>query len=258
MIARRRFRAGLIVAAMVASAGAARAQSCPRLPATLVCAPTPEDSAGRQEMLEALDQEGRAAVSRGDYVIAASAFGCLVQADPTPESAGNLAVVLREQGALGDALLIARCAEELAAPGPARERARARRVDIEQRIGFGPGDGAAGVTAPPQVANTRGTTLTREAPARDRSVGGAPAAAGHRHWAYTALAVGAAALVGGGVLYALARHKASQFDDEQSSSGYSDRARALHDDAQGLQRASWITSGLAAAALATGGVLFRF
>ena len=96
----------------------------------------PREGWGRREALQTLDAEGRRRVSRGDSAGAAQSFGCLVADDPTPEAAGNLAVVLREQGNLGDALLAARCAEDLAPPGPARDRARTRREEIEHRLGM--------------------------------------------------------------------------------------------------------------------------
>ncbi|MEA2701062.1 MAG: hypothetical protein QOI66_5333, partial [Myxococcales bacterium] len=167
------------LALALAGRGAARAEQCPRLPAGLVCAPMPEEEDARRELLRALDLEGRDAVSRGDYTIAASAFGCLVEADPTPESAGNLTVVLREQGAMGDALLMARCAEQLAASGPALERARVRRLDIERRVGLAPPAGAP-VAATPLIA-----VAARPGPEPS------PARA-HRAWGYAAVGLGAA------------------------------------------------------------------
>ncbi|HXI56748.1 MAG TPA: hypothetical protein VNO55_11855 [Polyangia bacterium] len=234
-----------VFALALAGVGAARAEQCPRLPAGLVCAPMPEEENARRELLRALDQEGRDAVSRGDYTIAASAFGCLVEADPTPESAGNLTVVLREQGAMGDALLMARCAEQLAASGPALERASARRLDIERRVGLAPPADAA-VVAPSLVT----------APARP---GTAPAPArAHRTWGYAAVGLGAAVLIGSGVLYALARQRAGQFSDEQQANGYSDRARQLRDDTQTLQTGTWLAAGVGAAAAVAGSALLTF
>src|SRR5437868_9346299 len=112
----------VVLALALALPARARAQSasavCPRVPAGLRCAPLPKDGWVRREALQALDAEGRRRVARGDFVGAAQAFGCLVEGDPTPESAGNLAVVLREHGDLGDSLLVARCAEDLAPLGP--------------------------------------------------------------------------------------------------------------------------------------------
>ena len=225
----------------------ARGDSCPHLPAGLICAPLPEEDDARREVLQALDVDGREAVTRGDYGTAASAFGCLVEADPTPESAGNLAVVLRERGTLGDALLMARCAEQLAPPGPARERARGRRVDIEQRLGL----------APP--APTAGTALG--APLTALPTPPAPASAParvHDGWGYAGLALGVTALIGAGVLYALARDRAHQFDDEQLINGYSQRARDLRDGARTLEIGSWVGAGVGVASAAAGGVWLTF
>ena len=205
----------------------------------------PDDEQAQRELLQALDLEGRAAVGRGDYVVAATAFGCLVDADPTPESAGNLAVVLREEKALGDALLMARCAEQLAAPGPARERATARRLDIERRLGL-----SAPVAAPRLAARVDVDSDQQPTPA-------SPAEA-RRGWAYAALVMGATALIGSGALYTLARQRAGQFDDEQLANGYSDRARELHDDTQSLEVGSWAAAGFGALLAIAGGALLRF
>ena len=229
----------------LAAAGAAQAQQCPRLPTNLFCAPVPDQPDARRELLQGLDLAGREAVSRGDYTVAASAFGCLVAADPTPESAGNLAVVLREQAALGDALLIARCAEQLAAPGPAQERAAARRLDIESRLGLAP------VAAPADLKVSSDPGAERPAPAA------APSRA-QRGWGYAALALGATVLVGAGVLYALARQRADQFGDEQRTNGYSERARQLRDDTQTLELTSWVGAGFGVVSAVAGGALLRF
>src|SRR5664279_3781645 len=132
----------------LAAPGRAHAQSCPRVPTGLRCPSLPQDAGVRRDALQALDAEGRRRVARGDLPGAAQAFGCLVEGDPTPESAGNLVVVLREQGELGDALLIARCAEDLAPPGATRDRARARREDIERRLGL-PAPAPAGTAGEP-------------------------------------------------------------------------------------------------------------
>jgi hypothetical protein len=231
-------------ALVLGATGVARAQQCPRLPASLVCAPTPDDQNARRELLRMLDLEGREAVSRGNYVVATAAFGCLVAADPTPESAGNLAVVLREQAALGDALLIARCAEQLAAPGPARERAEVRRLDIERRLGLTPAVAAPGLTQPVDLAADRRAPVTPSGQ--------------QRRWGYAALVVGAAVLIGSGLLYGVARQRAGQFNDEQRANGYSDRARQLHDDTQTLEIGSWLGAGLGAVSAVAGGALLRF
>ncbi|HEY2900437.1 MAG TPA: hypothetical protein VGL59_07675 [Polyangia bacterium] len=241
--------AALTTVLAVTAARATQAQMCPRLPAGLTCAPVPTDESGRRQLLQALDLDGREAVSRGDYAIAASAFGCLVEADPRSESAGNLSVVLREQGALGDALLMARCAEELAPPGPARERARVRRLDIEQRLGLAPS-----VAAPPAAASAVDLESDRHVTATPLA---APARA-HRSQAYAVLVAGAALLVGAGVLYAVAHQRANQFGDEQQANGYSDRARQLHDDARNWEIGSWAAGSAAVAAILTGGALLRF
>ena len=238
------FRAIATTALVLGATGVARAQQCPRLPASLVCAPTPDDPNARRELLRMLDLEGREAVSRGNYVVATAAFGCLVAADPTPESAGNLAVVLREQAALGDALLMARCAEQLAAPGPARERAEVRRLDIERRLGLAPAVAAPGLTQPVDL------TVDRRAPV--------PPSSQQRRWGYAALVLGATVLIGSGVLYAVARQRAGQFNDEQRANGYSDRARQLRDDTQTLEIGTWLGAGLGAVSAVAGGALLRF
>jgi hypothetical protein len=72
------------------------------------------------------------------------------------------------------------------------------------------------------------------------------------------LGVGVAALIGGGIVYALARDRARQFDDQQQLTGYSDRARSLRSDAQRLETAGWITLGAGVAAAAVGGVMLTF
>jgi hypothetical protein len=225
--------------------GVARAQPCPRLPAGLLCAPLPEEEGARRELLQALDLDGRDAVSRGDYPIAVAAFGCLVEVDPTPESAGNLAVVLREQGALGDALLIARCAEQLAVPGPTRDRARVRRLDIERRLGL------------PALGAAADLTASGDPGAEPRAPPGAPSRV-RRTWGYAALALGVTVLIGSGLLYALARQRARQFDDEQLAHGYSDRARGLRDETQTLEIGGWIGAGAGVASMVGGGALLRF
>jgi hypothetical protein len=223
----------------LASAGVASAESCPRLPAGLICAPLPDEDGARREVLQALDVDGREAVTRGDYATAATAFGCLVESDPTPEAAGNLAVVLREQGALGDALLIARCAEQLAPPGPARERALTRRVDIERRLGLSP--------AATGLATGVATPLSA-----------VPSPRVSRGWSYAGLAVGATVLIGAGVLYVMGRARADQFGDEQRINGYTARARDLHDEGRTLEITSWVGAGVGVAAAIAGGVLLTF
>jgi hypothetical protein len=255
-----RIAAGLLLAvALPAEVGA---QVCPRVPAGLRCAPLPKDGWTRREALQALDAEGRRRVGRGDYPGAAQAFSCLVEGDPTPESAGNLAVVLREQGDLGSALLVARCAEELAPPGPARDRARARREEIEHRLGLPAAPPAGEVAreghpdlsplaaAAPAAAAAGAAVLSLPAPP--------PPARSYRRPAYVALGLGVAALLGGGIVYALARDRARQFDDEQQRSGYSERARTLRGDAQRLETAGWISFGAGLTAAAVGGVMLTF
>jgi hypothetical protein len=252
----------------------ARAQStpgvvCPRVPAGLRCAPLPKDGWLRREAMQTLDAEGRRRVARGDYAGAAQAFGCLVEGDATPESAGNLAVVLREQGDLGGALLVARCAEDLAAPGPLRDRARARREEIEHRLGL-PSSGApdnahrdAVMTAvePAGAPAARTGSQASDPPSRAldlRAPPPEPAPHSYHRTAYVPLGAGAAALIAGGVLYALARDRAHQFDQEQQTNGYTDRARTLRSEAQNLEVASWITGGAGVLAAAAGGVLLTF
>jgi len=258
-----RIAANLLLA--VALPAGAHAQVCPRVPSGLRCAPLPKEGWVRREALQALDAEGRRRVGRGDYPGAAQVFGCLVEGDPTPESAGNLAVVLREQGDLGGALLVARCAEELAPPGPTRDRARARREEIAHRLGLpatppavavapeGQADLAAvaAVPAGPPPASAPASMLSLPAPPP-------PPARVYRRSGYVALGLGVAALIGGGIVYALARHRARQFDDEQQTSGYSDRARSLRAQAQRLETASWITVGAGVTAAAVGGVMLTF
>src|SRR4029077_18157816 len=122
-IGRRVTPASLVVLALAlalparARAASAPTAVCPRVPAGLRCAPMPRDGWVRHEALQALDAEGRRRVGRGGYAGAAQLLRCPVEGAPPPEAAGNLAVVLREQGDLGDALLIARCPEDLAPPG---------------------------------------------------------------------------------------------------------------------------------------------
>ena len=226
---------------------AAEAEPCPLLPVGLRCAPLPAETTLRGEALRALDVQGRQAADRGDWPSAATAFGCLLAADPTPESAGNLSVVLREQKALADALLIARCAEHLAPAGPQRERAQARRLEMEHRLGL--------PTEAPAPPPTLPAPVVAPAPPPPAPP---PAPRLSRGWSYAALALGVSALFGAGALYATARGRAHQFDGEQLTIGYSDRARSLHDDAQSLESGSWVAAGLGAASLAAGAVLLRF
>jgi len=241
---------------------------CPRVPAGLRCAPLPKDGWVRREALQALDAEGRRRVARGDFAGAAQAFGCLVEGDPTPESAGNLAVVFREHGDLGDALLVARCAEDLAPPGPLRERARSRREEIEHRLGL-PSSLPAPVasneahrdTTTPAALTTASTAAGASSPppALDlRAPASEPAPHSYHRAGYVPLIAGAAALIAGGVLYALARDRAQQFKQEQQANGYSDRARNLRSEAQDLEVASWISGGAGAVAAAVGGALLTF
>jgi hypothetical protein len=234
----------------------AQAQGCPRVPTGLRCPLLPHDGGVRREALQALDAEGRRRVARGDLPGAAQAFGCLVEGDPTPESAGNLVVVLREQGELGDALLIARCAEDLAAPGSTRERARARREEIERRLGL-PTPTPSGLAASAPALSAPASASAPASTIESRSL--APSAARrYRRWSYSALGLGVAALVAGGVVYAVARDRAHQFDDEQQRNGYSDRARTLRTDAQNLELGSWISAGIGVTAAAAGGLLLTF
>src|SRR5215831_4139332 len=194
-------------------AQATPAAVCPRVPAGLRCAPLPKDGWVRREALQALDAEGRRRVARGDFAGAAQAFGCLVEGDPTPESAGNLTVVLREQGDLGDALLVARCAEDLAPPGPLRDRARSRREEIEHRLGLPSSPPAAVASdeahhdgAMPAVRPTAHTAANANAPppALDlRAPTSEPTPRSSHRAAYVPLVAGAAALIAGGVLYAV-------------------------------------------------------
>ncbi len=262
---------GLVLgfALVVAVPARARAQAtagvavCPRVPAGLRCAPLARDGWVRREALQALDADGRRRVARGDFAGAAQAFGCLVEGDPTPESAGNLAVVLREQGDLGGALLVARCAEDLAPPGPTRDRARSRREEIEHRLGLP-------TSRPPSAASSEAhrdaimavveptAAPTRSAALDLRAQANAPASRSYHRVAYVPLVAGVAALIAGGVLYALARDRAHQFDQEQQTNGYSDRARNLRSEAQGLQLASWISGGAGVVAATAGGVLLTF
>jgi hypothetical protein len=263
----------LILALTLAFPARARAQSapaavCPRVPAGLRCAPLPRDGWVRREALQALDAEGRRRVARGDLAGAAQAFGCLVEGDPTPESAGNLAVVLREQGDLGDALLVARCAEDLAPLGPLRDRARSRREEIEHRLGLptsppvpvASDDTHSNPATPAALPVAHGATSANPAPpALDlRAPSGEPAPRSYHRIGYVPLIAGTAALIAGGVLYALARDRAQQFNQEQQANGYSDRARTLRTDAQSMEAASWISGGAGAVAAAVGGVLLTF
>lgn len=257
----------VVVSLLALPARAQTADVCPRVPAGLHCTPLPRDGWLRREALQALDAEGRRRVGRGDYVGAAQVFGCLVEGDPTPESAGNLAVVLREQGDLGDALLIARCAEDLAPPGPTRDRARARREELERRLGLpatppregGDAPRVAVAPSPPPMVAAPSAASGAPAGALDlRAAPPLPPQVSHHRAAVATLAAGAAALIAGGVLYALAHDRVRQFDEEQQSSGFTDRARTLRGEAQNLQTASWITGGAGLAAAAVGGVLFAF
>jgi hypothetical protein len=239
-------RAALAGAVMlvVATSSSARAQSCALVPARSDCAPLTMGPADRRAALETLDQAGRAATASGDYAAAGRAFGCLVQDDPTPESAGNLALVLREQGQLVEALRAARCAEELATDGATRERARARRADIERRLTLAP------AAAPPADATL---SIAAVAPATPQ-----PAARPRRTWGWAALGLGAAAGVTAGALYLVARDRAQAFDDEQVASGFSPRARNLRDQATALETGSWISAGVGLAAALAGGLLLTF
>jgi hypothetical protein len=273
-IGRRATSVSLVVLALaLALSTRARAEStpaamCPRVPAGLRCAPLPKDGWVRREALQALDGEGRRRVAHGDLAGAAQAFGCLVEGDPTPESAGNLAVVLREQGDLGDSLLVARCAEDLAPLGPLRDRARSRREDIEHRLGLptsppapvASDDTHPGTTTPTALPTAQNAANANTAPpALDlRAPSDGPAHRSYHRAGYVPLIAGAAALIASGVLYALARDRAQQFDHEQQTNGYGDRARTLRSEAQNLELASWISGGAGAVAAATGGVLLTF
>jgi hypothetical protein len=79
-----------------------------------------------------------------------------------------------------------------------------------------------------------------------------------RRWGYAALIVGATVLIGSGVLYAVARQRANQFNDEQHVNGYSDRARQLRDDTQTLEIGTWLGAGVGAVSAVAGGALLRF
>ena len=273
-IGRRATPASLVVLALaLALSTRARAESaptavCPRVPAGLRCAPLPKDGWVRREALQALDAEGRRRVARGDFAGAAQAFGCLVEGDPTPESAGNLAVVLREQGDLGDSLLVARCAEDLAPLGPLRDRARSRREDIEHRLGLptSPPAPVASDDTHPGTATPAALPTAQNRGEREHSLRlwicarlpTSPARRSSHRAGYVPLIAGAAALIAGGVLYALARDRAQQFNQEQQTNGYGDRARTLRSEAQNLELASWISGGAGAVAAAAGGVLLTF
>lgn len=241
---------GLLVWGSLGGAGAAHAGTCPRLPVELRCEPLPDEDLSRREALRRLDVAGREAVSRGAFAEAEAAFGCLVEGDPTPESAGNLAVVLRAQGALGDALLIARCAEQLSTPGAVRERARARRREMELRLGL-PTD-VAPIPDPGSLVTTTSTTsaeIPAPLPERPRI---------DRRWSTGGLAIGAAILLGAGIVNVVARDRAQKFDQEQLTSGYTQQARSLRADARSLEVWSWAGASLGVACLATGGVLLTF
>ncbi len=85
-----------------------------------------------------------------------------------------------------------------------------------------------------------------------------PAPHPYRRSAYVPLAAGVAALAASGVLYAIARDRAQQFNQEQQTNGYGDRARNLHDEAQNLEIASWLSAGAGVVAAGVGGVLLTF
>src|SRR4051812_38537729 len=107
---------------------------CARASANIVCPPLDGDPVERSRALAELDAAGRDAAAHGELDAATVAFGCLLAVDPRPETAGNLAVVLRERGLLVEALTAARCAEQLAPPGPTHDRAQARLADIARRL----------------------------------------------------------------------------------------------------------------------------
>ena len=144
-------------------------------------------------------------------------------------------------------LLIARCAEDLAPPGPraiARARGarswsagwacrRHRRAKVERQC--------AGWRRRRRRRRWRSRLARRAlspAPSTLRASPAQPPQVSHHRAAVATLAAGAAALIAGGVLYALAHDRARQFDEEQQSSGFTDRARTLRSDAQSLQTAS--------------------
>jgi hypothetical protein len=60
------------------------------------------------------------------------------------------------------------------------------------------------------------------------------------------------------VLYAVARQRADQFNDEQRASGYTDRARQLRGDTQTLELGTWLGAGLGVVSAVAGGALLRF
>lgn len=235
----------------------AHAQACPRVMAGLICPPIAEQGEERQAALRALDLAGREAVTRADYGSAARAFGCLVQSDSTPESAGNLAVVLREHGGLGDALLIARCAEQLAGPGAVQDRARARREDIERRLGFAVPP--ARLPPAPQPTTTLASPMRPDAGESRHDAAPSPSPMRiRRGWSYVALAFGAAVLLGSVVVYGFAHARANDFQREQSTNGKTLLAEDLRQEARDLEIGSWIGAGVGLAAATTGGCLLTF
>jgi hypothetical protein len=287
-------RRGFTVVALVATISTARAaraepSACVALRACGAegseceedCPIMPHAGAARREALVVLDTEARSAASQGHYDVAAARFVCLFRVDPQAETAGSLSVVLREQGLLPRALIAARCAESLSEEGPARERAQARREDLERRVG------APKVPSPEEAARTEVEDEVRARPAppppppeRRVAQGRSPSAgvaiarspsggassrapepvgsARYQRAARVAGASGAILLVGAGATYLLARDRASDFRAEQTTSGYSQRARDLHDSALSWQRASAIGLGAGLALLGASAFVLVF
>jgi len=245
------------------------------------CPIIPHAGSARREALVILDTEARSAATQGRYDVAAARFVCLFRADPQAETAGSLSVVLREQGLLPRALTAARCAESLSEEGPARDRAQARREDLERRAGVlklpSPEEAARAeaevedeARTPPAPPPPPPLPVRRVAPGRSSSAGVAiarvpsgrassrspePVASGrYQRAARVAVAAGAILLVGAGATYLLARDSASDFRAEQTTYGYTQRAQELHDSALSWQKAAAI--GLGAGLMVLGASTF--
>ncbi|HET6282732.1 MAG TPA: hypothetical protein VFH73_17340 [Polyangia bacterium] len=216
------------------------------------CSVIPAASPAREEALAALDREARSAAGEHNYDVAAQRFTCLFRADPRAENVGSLSVVLRERGLMGDALTAARCAESLSNEGPGRERARARREDIERRVA------PAKVPSPEQAARTmiveepaRPSPLPRDATARARQSEGVLVTssrstdqeppAGFRRAGWIGAAAAAVLVVGAGTTYLLARERSSDFRAEQAENGFTQRAQDLRSGAQSWRTVSAIS-----------------
>jgi hypothetical protein len=233
------------------------------------CPIIPHAGAARREALVVLDTEARAAASQGHYDVAASRFVCLFRTDPQAETAGSLSIVLREQGLLSRALIAARCAESLSDEGPARDRAQARREDLERRAGVpkapSPEEAARAEveaearTPPAPPPPPPPLPVRRVAPGRSpsadvaisRSPSGGPSSRSaelgvptrYQRAARIAAVVGAVLLVGSGATYLLARDRASDFRAEQTEHGYTQRAQDLRDSALSWQTATSLGFG---------------